>query len=167
MGGAVHREGSIYVHVKECIAVCDIQVDKERKCISAHPEWYGIVRNCWKIWYISPTTFYVIYYSQNNVLPNIIFTIRSFVQMQYYLKTPSVNKLTQITSETDVWLGPTENSPHPPILSGDLWWDSEKSLEIINPAQFDIHRPRWFGSILFLCKFPSSLHVCQILSWQI
>lgn len=113
MRGSVHREGSIYVQVKECIAVCDIQLHKERKCISAHAEWYGIVSNCWKIWYRLPKMFYVVYYSQNNVLPNIIFTIWSFAQMQYYLKTPFVNKLTQITSETDVWFGSTENSLKP------------------------------------------------------
>lgn len=122
-GGAVLREGSIYVHVKESIAVCDIQIDRERKCISAHAEWYGIVSNCWKIWYILPTMFYAIYDFQNNVLPNIIFTIWSFAQIQYYLKTSFVNKLTQITSETNVWLGSTENSPPPPssqVISDEI-----------------------------------------------
>lgn len=161
------EKATFYAHVKECIAVCEIELGKERKCVSHMQRcWgmneHGIVNNWWEIWYISLTTFYVIYYSKKNVFPIL-----------FHHVIPSSNAVfgnpicKQIISDNlrnrcFGWLESTDNSLPPSTPSGDLWWDAEKSLEIITPAQFEVHCPRLSGPILFVCRFLPSLHVCHL-----
>lgn len=64
-----------------------------------------------------------------------------------------------------VWLGSTENRLPP----NPLQWSLMRFREIprITPVQFAIHCLRSSGPILLVCKFPSSLQIFHILSWDI